>query len=231
VLILICAKCFAQYPFEKLQARKVDSVPFKVFAFKNNPASIAVAQYQNYKVKLLGNPLKDGSNVLLYFQGKLIKKAVAVFRFDNGVLAELSQLYVYSQNDEKVFFIYYPNMDGSGLAGSLIGRLYLAGNSDNIFKVIRFGDFYNKPKFQYAFKSDSTFEIVVKSYKIYGNDAYWLFDLYNIINGKLVNVSARYGYPIAVPYLYKESFKPTHKIANKDLQRLSLHLPDFYDTH
>jgi hypothetical protein len=231
ILLLFSAKCFGQYPFEKYPARKIVSVPFKAFHFVHDSTNIAIARYRNYKIEALGNPLKNGNNILLYYKNNIIKETRGVFRLDNGVASDLSPLFIYHQKDRLVFIIKYYNMDGSGLAGSHVGKVYLVDRGRNNFSATSFGDFWDKPDRQYALKSDENYAIIGKSYVVYKDHSYWVFDLYNFDDGKLINVSNKYGYPIAVPYLYKETFKSTNKISRKELHKLSLKLPEFYTSN
>lgn len=85
--------------------------------------------------------------------------------------------------------------------------------------------FYDKSQKEYEFNFDGNHLIIGESLAYYKGHDYWLFDLYTYKNGNFVNVSKKYNYPIAIPYLNKETFKVTNKIPQKDLDKLSLKFP------
>jgi hypothetical protein len=231
ILLFVSAKCFAQYPFEKYPVKKCDSIKFKVTDLETDSSntSIATADYKDYKIKILeGHTLKDDSNILLYFKGKLIKKITA---FHLGMMEEPFPLYIYQRNGKTDFLISYFNGDGTGLASARVCKLYLLNIHENLFKAVSFMDFYSNPGRQYGFDSSGNYEIVCQSLAEYKGHNYWLFDLYDFHDDRLVNVSKKHEYPIAVPYLFKETFKPTNKIPKKELYRLSAKLPEFYSSN
>jgi len=203
LLLLVSLKGFAQYLFEKYSVKKYDSVSFKVVDV-NDSTQIAIAKYKSYTVKLLeGNPEDpngiDGGTILLYFKNKLIKKVNGDF---SRITYVIKTLYVedIDNNGKPDFKIetYYGGC--TGLACSRISSIFLLNNGHH-FQSIDFESFYNFPQKEYEFDHDGNYEIVGQSLAYYKGHNYWLFDLYNCKNGKLVNVSKKYGYPIAVPYL------------------------------
>ena len=228
LLLLFSVKCFGQYPFEKHLPKKYDSVSFKNIE-ANDSNHVFVAKYKNYKIKLLDTRLKDSSNLLLYFKGRLIKKAKCNSDFFSTYL--LPSLYISDIDDDgRIDFKFITwNVGATGLGGSRAYVFYLFNKGNNRFSLISYADFFFYRQFQ--FDSDGRYEIVGQTLVNYQGHHYWLFDLYNYNDGKLINVSKKYGYPIAVSYLYNETFKPTNKIPKKDLERLSLKLPEFYDSN
>lgn len=227
ILLFVSAKCFAQYPFEKLPVRKVDSVPFHIAKLKGKSSYIAVARYKTYRVEVLEDTLQDGSNILLFHNNKLVKRAKDSTHW---IPMPLYPLYIYHNEDRINFLVAYHN-DGNGLAAYHICKVYLSNVSRNNYQVMSYLDFYQKPSCQYQFSENSSYEIVCQSLAEYKGHNYWLFDLYNVENGQLVNVSRKYGYPIAVPYLLKETFTPTNKILKSELSKLSLKLSEFYTSN
>ena len=230
ILLLLSAKCFAQYPFEKLPVRKFDSVTFKVHYTKDS-TQIAVARYGDYKFEIFERRLNGGSNIILYSKGRVIKRIKGIFSMANCVLQTMAPLYTYTENGKTNFIISYGNEVGTGLAGSRVAKVYLIEKENKSFVATSFGDFWERPFNQYALSQNGTYQIVAQELVEYKGHNYWLFDLYNFFDGKLLNVSSKYGYPIAVPYLLKETFKPTNKIPKKELRKLSLKLPEFYTSN
>lgn len=219
LLLLMSAKCFAQYPFEKLPSIKYDTVSFNVLKGKTNYTDVAYAKYKDYRVELLERRLKDSSNILIYFKNKLIQKIngdIFVSTYLDG------PLYIADYNHDGLidFKIVVANVGAAGLASSRETKMYLLNKGDNKFAYIYFCDFFNNKERDIDHKG--RYEVIAQSLAEYKGHNYWLFDLYNFRNDKLVNVSSKYGYPIAVPYLFKETFKPTNKIPRKELKRLSI---------
>jgi hypothetical protein len=224
ILLFVSAKCFAQYPFEKFPKLKYDSVLFKRIAVteKNN---VFIANYKDYKIELLELPLKDSTNLLIYRNSKLIQKIKSdIFLYP--YLDEMLYVADIDGNGLIDFKFTSGNVGASGLASSRVFKFYLFNKGNNRFLPIVLGDFFSYKERQLL--PGKSYVIVGQSLAEYKGHNYWLFDLYIYKNGKIVNVNKQYGYPIAVPYLFDEVFKPTNKIPKKELERLSLKVPDFY---
>jgi hypothetical protein len=195
----------------------------------NDSNHVFVARYKRYTIKLLDTRLKEGSNLLLYHNNTLIKKVNCNSDFFSTYL--LPTLYISDVNgDGRVDFkLITWNVGAAGLASSRAYVFYLFNKGNNRFSLISYADFFFYNERQFA--RDGKYEIIGQTLANYKEHSYWLFDLYSYKNGKLINVSSKYGYPIAVPYLYNETFKPTIKIPKADLHRLSLKLPEFYTSN
>ena len=216
LLLLIPLRSFAQYPFEIYPAKKYDLVSFKIIKVIG-ATQMAVANYISYTIKLVEGRF-DGS-ILLYFKKKLIKKINGDFE---SFIQLTFPLYIEDVNgDGKFDLIIDSNGGGSGLASSNISSTYLANEGYNHFRATIYPGFYRKPQKEYDFNHDGNCNNR-PSLAYYKGHNYWLFDLYTYKTGKLINISKKYNHPIAVPYLYKETFEATNKIPKKDLQKLSL---------
>jgi hypothetical protein len=224
-LLLLAFKGHAQYPFEKFPVKKYDSVKFKIIDVDDNH-QMGVAQYENYTVKITETTeLTDGGKISIYFKGKLIKSVNGDFI---RVGAVYFPLYLEDIDDDGIpdFIIQCYSAGASGLASSHVYNTCFLKRGSQKFKVLRFESFYQHPQREYEFKPGK-YAIIGQSLLYYKGHNYWLFDLYHYKNGKLVNVSKQYNYPIAVPYLNKETFTPTTKISRRELERLSSKEPDF----
>ncbi|MFI5162665.1 MAG: hypothetical protein ACHQHN_15405 [Sphingobacteriales bacterium] len=224
ILLLLSAKCFAQYPFEKNRVKKYDSIKF-VKSKINDSNEMAIAHYKNYTIKLVDGTLDNGGAVELYLKNKLIKKF-------NGYFVNMTYItdFLYVEdidNDGRPDFIINTyNGACGGLACSNIYTTYLMNKGKGNFRIISYEGFYNKPQKEYLF--NGAYRVIGQSLATYKGHNYWLFDLYDIKNSKLINVSKQHGYPVAVPYLYNQTFKPTHKISKGQLAKLSLPQPDLF---
>jgi hypothetical protein len=226
LLVFVASKSYAQYTFEKYPAKKYDSVSFKTSDI-NDSTQMAVASYKNYTIKLIEVGGLDGGSILLYFKNKLIKKADGAFA---RITYATFPLYIEDiNNDGRFDFIIATYYGGAaGLASSNIFTTFFSNKGNNRFSSVSYGSFYSGPQKEYQFNHDGKYEIIGQSLVRYKQHNYWLFDLYNYKNGKLVNVGKKYNYPIAVPYLNKETFKATNKIPQKQLQKLSLKQPNLF---
>ncbi len=231
ILLLISIKSIAQYPFEKNKAITYTKVIFKQGATKKDSARMFFANYKSYRLELTGKWLninEDRSKFLLFYKNKLIKTGWSYI--DDSMLYQLEPLYIADINGDGLpdFKVAAIN-DGSGLAGSRVIKIFLFAQDKKHFKMISFGDFYGHSNKEYDFNHDGNYEILGQNYVSYKNHAYWSFDLYNYINGTLVNVSSKYGYPIITPFLYsKIDYNVTKRISKNRMKQFSLKLPDLY---
>jgi hypothetical protein len=220
----------AQYPFEKYPSVKYTKIPFKAVPAKNDSSRIAIAKYRHYRIELLEERLKDSSNILLYYNNKLIKRSI--IDFDILVSALDEPLYVGDINGDGQpdFKVTFYNGAGSGLASSRVCRLYLFGKGHNQFQKIFFTDFYDLSNKERDFNNDKNYEIVGQRYLSYKSHAYWSFDIYSYKNGQLINVSQKYNYPIVTKaFTSKPSNQIIKKFTKAELKTFSLKLPEFYE--
>ena len=63
----------------------------------------------------------------------------------------------------------------------------------------------------------------------YENHSYWLYNLFDYNSTGLVNVNAKYDYPIMIQFLYRENYKITDKITRLKMKDFTLPLPEKYD--
>lgn len=224
IILLLSAKCFAQYPFEKFPTKKYDSIKF-IRGELNDSTETATAHYKNYTVKLIDGTLDNGGTIELFFKNKLIKKLSGDF-VNMTYITDF--LYVEDiNNDGRLDFIINTYCGGcAGLACSNMYTTFLINKGTANFHVISYAGFYDKPQKEYVF--NNSYKIIGQSLASFKGHNYWLFDLYEFSSGRLVNVSKKYGYPIAVPYLDNQTFKPTKKISKAQLERLSLQKPDLF---
>lgn len=218
-LLLVSFKTYAQYPFEKYPAIKYDSAAFKIIEGKGEYTNIAIARYKNYRIELLEHSLKDSSNLLVYFKDKLIKK-IKWGEFVSTYLDGTLQIADIDGDGKLDFKINVWNVGAAGLASSRESKIYLFNKGNNKFSKIEILDFF--PHVERDINNKGKYEIIAQGLAEYKKHNYWIFNLYQYKNGKLVNVSSQFGYPIAVPFLFKDTYKATHRISKKELQRLSL---------
>jgi hypothetical protein len=225
ILFMFSLKAFAQYPFEKYLAIKYVEVPFKIIHFKKDSSSVATARYKDYKVSIFVPALGDGTNLILYRNGKVIKR---IKEEDIEVIIIQNPLYIADINgDGLIDFKIDLFNNGSGIAGSLEKKIYLFNQGKNYYKEISFMDFFSYT--ERDFDGDGNFEIISQSLVSYKTHNYWVFNLYNYKNKQFINIGGRFNYPIAIPYLYNETYKITNKIPTSILQQFSFPLPKMHN--
>ena len=227
ILLLFCAlNSFAQYPYEKYPAIKYKRAAIRLDQNNSKTYFKAYAYAKKYMFKFTAPAAADGCNLFLYLNGKPIKRMIVDDQF-NGFIQQ-GLLYIGDINGDGLtdFKIAYPN-NGSGLAGSLIKKIYLFNLGKNKFQKISFMDF--AWDYERDFNGDGKFEIFGQGYLSYQNHAYWVYDLYSYQKGKLVNVSKTYNYPILIQFLgSRENYKITDKVSRLAMKQFSKALPRNY---
>lgn len=109
--------------------------------------------------------------------------------------------------------------------------IYLFQNKNGSFTKIAYTDFSMEYKntLERDFDGDGNYEIIVQSFQNVGDHNYFLFNLYNFKNGRLVNVNNKANYPIMVQLLYRENYAVTNKLSRKKMKEFTKSLPDGYD--
>lgn len=223
LLLLISGQCYAQsqFSFEKYPALKYHQVTFKNCNKITDSSYLAVATYKKYRIELLENRANDGSNILIYYNNHVIGK----FSDDDISPIRINFPIYFADIDKNGFpdFKIILSSNGSGLAGSLLRKIYLFQDSRNHFNKVSFEDFSLHT--ERDINGDGNYEIIGRGYQIYKEHAYWVFNLYNYRRHKLVNVNQNYGYPIMVQYLDKPNYSITKKVSRKEMKKFSLQFP------
>lgn len=223
-LLITGLNSFAQYPFEKYPKPNYKVIPFKVLVQNDSQFVAKSVAYKQYAVML--NSKDDMAEVSLYHRNKIIKK----FKVELGLLwiALPSDFALYAADIDGnglVDFKLKTHNNGSGLAGSLMHKLFLFNKSYNKFSGVHYIDFSDSD--ERDLNNDGRYEIITQHYLQHtlSNQAYWVFDLFNFSNGKLVNVSAANNYPILVQFLYRDNYKITSHFTRRQMRKFSIKAP------
>ena len=230
LLLLITLKSSAQYPFEKYRPMRYDTISIKSIgenSYDHYKGFKREAFYKDYKIVFLGDSdrLADSSNILLYHHNYLIKKVKTEASVNNDFFNEPIRVGDIDGNGNLDFKIVIWN-NGCGAAGDYAVKIYLINRGKDIFSSFSFFDLYNNV--ERDFDNNGKHEIVGQVYQQYKLHAYYIFDIYSIKNGQLVNVSNKYNYPIVVKDLWDPTYKVTHKIPKAALLKLSSKFPTDY---
>lgn len=98
---------------------------------------------------------------------------------------------------------------GNGMAALLNYKVYVISQQNN-YKVMSFVDFSSEK--EYDLNGDGLPEIIGCSSTNYNGHNYWVFNLYNWVNGTLKSVSKTYDYPIWTAVDFK-----TNKLIAKNI--------------
>lgn len=110
-------------------------------------------------------------------------------------------------------------------AASRTKKLYLI-TSGGKWTKFSYTDFANFPEID--IDQDGNYELIGCYLVKVNGHSYWTFDLYNLIEGRLVNVSDRFGYPIMGQYLNRENYQITKHFTREQMKKFSKNI--FGDT-
>jgi hypothetical protein len=224
LLLLISLQCKAQYPFEKFPSIKYEKLHFAMGFTESDTTFIATANYKKYQIKLRQNRKSATLSITVHYKAKTVFK-YSDPDFNLSTLQDTIYVADIDGNGHIDFKFLFFN-DGSGLAGSLEKKLYFFNKGNFKFHVISYVDFFNFP--ERDFNGDGNYEIIGDVLNHYQDHAYWTFNLFNYIDGRLVNVNRKFNYPIMVQYLFRENYTVTDKISRKKMKQFSLSNPDYF---
>jgi len=140
-----------------------------------------------------------------------------------------------SLSDIKIFI---PNFIRCGAYNYYANVIYFFQDTIGKFKKISYHDgFYsdadtvgedtiiNRP--ERDFDGDGNYEIITQTFQNYKGHSYWVYNLYNYKEGKLVNVNEKADYPIMVQLLYRENFSITNKLSRQEMKKFTAKHPDY----
>ena len=132
----------------------------------------------------------EASQIILYQQNKVVQRLQVPFWFRHILpAAEIADFNGDGISDIK-FRIY---TGGNGSASLLNYKLFLM-SQQNKYRVFSFVDFSSEK--EYDFNKDGIAEILGCTTTNYKGHNYWVYNVYNWVNGALVMVSKDFGYPV-----------------------------------
>ena len=126
------------------------------------------------------------------------------------------------KNDFKIVCFYM----GSGLALMNVRVIYFFQKENNEFTKVSFDDKMDGNRIERDLNGDGNFEIITMTLQEHKNHNYWLFNVYNFVNDKLICVNNKTNYPIMIQYLFRDNYKVTTKITRKDMQKYEIKKPE-----
>ncbi len=127
-------------------------------------------------------------------------------------------------SDVKVVISYM----GNGLAAMNQRVIYLFQKPDGLFNKISFLDKMDANRPERDLDGDNQFEIITMTLNEYESHNYWTFNIYNYMNGQLINKNEKFGYPIMIQYLYRANYKVTDKIPSEIMKGFGEREPAYY---
>ena len=119
------------------------------------------------------------------------------------------------------------NAVGGGAVRGLVRLVYLFGQPGGGFDKVSFLSFHDGP--ERDFDGDGNYEMLVRELVSYRGHSYWSFNIFHYSDGKFVNVSPRYGYPVLIQFLNKPNYQVTTKITPREARQFLLKQPREYD--
>lgn len=126
------------------------------------------------------------------------------------------------KKDFKIVCLYM----GSGLASMNVRVIYFFQKEKKNFTKISFDDKMEGNRIERDLNSDGNFEIITLNLQEHKTHNYWLFNLYNFVNGDLVCVNNKMNYPIMVQFLFKENYNVTKKLTRMEMKKYELKKPE-----
>ncbi len=218
---------FGQYPFEKFKSSKSSSLEFKMTEKENalNYSKVVKSFFKDnsdLEVTINGNTenlketyvaVKTKSKSRKYFEEIPAQGTDGFFIADfNGD----------GKKDFKIVCYYM----GSGLASLNVRVIYFFQKTNKEFTKISFDDKIGENMTERDIDCDGNFEIITMTLQNHKNHNYWLFNLFNFVNGDLVCVNGKVNYPIMVQYLFRDNYKVTKKLTRKEMKKYELNKPN-----
>jgi hypothetical protein len=214
VLFSLAFICRAQYPFEKYPAIKYRAYEgWTLSNIDTNSINVSISSIiipnfygkENLKIKMLVND-QDTSYILLYKGEKLFQKIFADVPYKPKSI-RVADINGDGLQDIKLVT---PHMGSTGLASMNMDIIYLFQKPNGKFTFISYTDMVDMNRAERDIDGDGNYEIITMYLQDYETHNYWVFNLYNYKNGKLVNVNEKFDYPIMVQFLYRENYKPAN---------------------
>ncbi|MEA5401727.1 hypothetical protein VB776_02295 [Arcicella sp. DC2W] len=237
-LIFLTLNAKGQYPFEKYPAikyREYKNWKFYDKTEKENKfhCTLTIPKFfdnqDNLTIRITTFGYSEGAFIRIYHNKKLLQKNSEPMFFndlniDNQSI-RVADINGDSLKDIKIIAWYM----GNGLAG-LFGRtIYLFQNKEGHFTKVSFTNIAGNEVLERDFDGDGNYEIITMTLKGYGGHNYWLFNLFNYLNGDLVNVNSKDNYPIMIQYLNRDNYQITKKISRSKMKAFTMKLPEGYD--
>jgi hypothetical protein len=226
IFLLFPIIVFGQYSFEKFNKPKSISLGFNMTEKDDvQEYSKVVKSFFNDKsdleVIINGNAedsrktyieVKTKSNIRKYFE------EIPFQGIEGFYIADFNRD---GKKDIKIISYYM----GSGIASLNARVIYFFQKESKEFTKISFDDKIGANFFERDLNGDGNFEIITMTLQNHKDHNYWLFNLYNFLNGDLVCVNNKMNYPIMVQYLFKDNYKLTTKIGRKEMKKYELKKP------
>lgn len=222
----------AQYPFEIYPKIDYQRFEIKHCYFEDDSSFVGISNFvdmtdkSGIRIEFHEKISVDSSNILIYRNHKLVQEIIEPSGFYSFIMPDT--LYIGDLNNDGIMdvklFCFNP---GCGLAAYLTRKIYLIGRKDKLFDKYSFIDF--SEEIERDFNGDKIYEIFGLNHSSYENHSYWVYDLFNIVDGQFKNVSEKYDYPIMIQHLYRMNYDITNKIERLRMKDFSKIIPDDFD--
>ncbi|MCD6010540.1 MAG: hypothetical protein K0Q79_402 [Flavipsychrobacter sp.] len=170
----------------------------------------------------------DSTSTIYIYKGKhQIQTIEERMSFFEGNLGEPIRIADINGDGLKDIKLVIPYM-GNGLAAENMRIIYLFQRPGMKFTKIVYMDKMPENRPERDMNKDGNYEIITKTLQEHGAHNYWLFNIYNFKDNKLVNVNEKFGYPIMVQYLNRDNYTPAN-IDKSILKKYSMKVPEDYE--
>jgi hypothetical protein len=243
ILTIYSLTIAGQYPFEKYPAVQYKDIKdWKIYdridKEKKIHLTMTIPQFFDNKDSLtiqltsfITNKWTTDSSFIRIYINKILQQKIFEPMFFNDLNIGSEPIRMADINGDKLMDLkltaWYM---GNGIASMNVRRIYLFQNIDNQFTKISFADkLGGNDRLERDFDGDGNNEIITMNLKGFEGHSYWLFNLYNYVNGELVNVNEKANYPIMIQFLYRDNYEITDRISRDKMKDFTLKVPDDYD--
>lgn len=223
-LLFFTAIAGAQTHFTKFTAAKYIQVQIRITHEDSlRICQIDLSKYSGKeKISIELQEIKDSdSSRVLIFHAKKLHQTIYIdtpiwFLLDVALLSDLNGDGRY---DIKLNFF----GTGNGLAGLAATKLYMYSNGDE-FRAFTFLDFSSEK--EYDFNNDGQYEILGCNHVYKDEHSYWVYNAYDFIGNKMINISEKIGYPLWTKHLMRTNRVVAGNVSPADRIRELKPLPD-----
>jgi len=243
LLILVCFICVfqnasAQYPFEKYPQLKLAAYDnWKTSDKKDRIHSTSTisnffSNGDEITIKLTSykKNWEKNSSIQIFENKKQLIQMHEEIAFNPTALDSVRIGDVNNDGLKDVKLVFSHMTNGLGLGCRVI---YLLQKPNLTFTKLSFNDMmdYRKDRRERDFDGDGNYEIITMNLRGYNGHNYWIFNLYNILNYKLVNVNHKDNYPIMIQFLNKENFEITKNLSREKMKIFTATIPEDYSAN
>lgn len=227
-LIYISFSAKAQYDFEKYPSIQYDIYEWENIELEKSiihkidiPNFYKNSDSLNLKLIYFNNSVQD-SEILISKQKFYEDIPFTLIGLDSLRIADINGD---GLKDLKIISYYM----GNGLASLNVKVVYFFQDTNRRFIKIAYDDKMGDNRSERDFDNDGNFEIITMKLQHHKNHNYWLFNIYNFLDNKIMNVNNKANYPIMIQLLNSETFDISNNLSRDEMKVYEIKSPTSFD--